>query len=216
MPAIDPHRLASEVERLKAQSGEPTLIARETKALLAYYSDDGRVKVPAPVLRALARALEQSSAEHPLDSPRALWKGGSPEAKVLAAGLLGNVENESVAAVVERWANQDVPTEVVQELGERGTTGWRRAHREHFLKQVVTWLSGKSRRSRVLALYALGGIVTDPRFDDLPVIYSVLEDHLSARGEAREALIALLKMLRQEAPDETALYLREHGATRLG
>ena len=216
MPAIDPHRLATEVERIKAKSGEPTLIARETKDLLAYYSDEGRVKVPAPVLRALAGALEQSSAEHSLDSPQALWKGGSPEAKVLAAGLLGNVEQESVATVVERWANQNVPTEVVQQLGERGTTGWRRAHREHFLEQVGAWLSGSRRRSRVLALYALGGIVTDPRFDDLPVIYSVLENHLGARGEQREALIALFRALRQEAPDETAQYLQEHGATRLG
>ena len=217
MPAIDPNRLARQAEDLAAQPDDPGQIARAVRDLIEEYSDQARSSspsLPTPVIRSLRTALEQHGQQK--DLSEALWREGSPDSRLLAAGLLEKSENPEVAATAERWAGQSVPIEIVRELGERGLTGWRQADPTGFLDQVTSWLDGHKRRSQVLAAYALRARVSDPDFEDLPSVLGLLEGRLNgARGEVREALVALFTALEKVAPEETANFLNDEESSPL-
>lgn len=139
-----------------------------------------------------------------------------PDSRLLAAGLLGELEGLEVAATAERWAGQNVPIEIVRELGERGLYGWRRADPTAFLTQLSSWLDDRRPRIRVLAIYALRGRVRDPDFDDLPSGFGLVEGRLAkARGEMREALVALITAFAEVASEETASFLNDEESSPL-
>ena len=208
MPAIDPERLTRQIEDLQTQSDDPGEIALEVRDLIEEYSDPTKTSglaVPSPVIRSVRGALQQH--EDPGAIAKQLWKTGLPDAKFLAAGMLEILESSQTAATADRWANQNVQIEIVQELGIRGLAGWRRAD-PNFLSQLATWLSDRKRRSRVLAVYALQGRVIDEDFEDLPSAFDLLKGRLDgARGEMQEALTTLMATLYRIAPEETAGFL---------
>ena len=217
MPAIDPSRLARQLENLRSLSDDPNQIARHVRDLIEQYSEQTRAPastVPAPVIRSLRAALHQLGQSKAISE--ALWEKGTPDSRLLAAGLLERIEGAEVAAIAEGWAGQSVPIEIVRELAERGLSGWRRADATGFLDQLASWLDGRKRRSRVLALYALGARVKDADFEDLPSALGLVEGRLSgARGEMREGLVALITALAQVAPDETASFLNDEESSPL-
>lgn len=217
MPAIDPNRLARQVEDLIAQPDEPDRIARAVRDLVEEYSDQARSSVPTvptPVIRALRGALQQH--EQPKAISEALWEVSLPDTRLLAAGLLERIEDSEAAATAKRWAGQNVPIEIVRELGARGLAGWRRANPAGFLDQITSWLNEHRGRGRVLALYALRERVSDPDFEDLPSIFALVEGRLSGvRGEMREAMVALITALEKAAPVETVNFLNEEESSPL-
>lgn len=217
MPAIDPNRLARQVEDLIAQPDEPDRIARAVRDLVEEYSDQARSSVPTvptPVIRALRGALQQH--EQPKAISEALWEVSLPDTRLLAAGLLERIEDPEAAATAKRWAGQNVPIEIVRELGARGLAGWRRANPAGFLDQITSWLDERRGRGRVLALYALRERVSDPDFEDLPSIFALVEGRLSGvRGEMREAMVALITALEKAAPVETVNFLNEEESSPL-
>lgn len=217
MPAIDPHRLALQLESLRSQSSDPDRIARTVQDLVEEYSDPHRSStpaVPAPVIRSIRAALRKL--EQPIIISETLWNGGRPDSRLLAAGLLERVEGPEVASIAERWAGQSVSIEIVRELGQRGLSGWRRADPAGFLSQLSRWLDGRKRRSRVLAVYALRGRLSDSDFEDLPSALGLVEGRLAGvRGETREALIALVTTLAKAAPEETAGFLNDEESSPL-
>jgi hypothetical protein len=217
MPAIDPNRLARQVEDLIAQPDEPDRIARVVRDLVEEYSDQTRSSVPTvptPVIRALRGALQQH--EQPKAISEALWEVSLPDTRLLAAGLLERIEDPEAAATAKRWAAQNVPIEIVRELGARGLAGWRRADPAGFLDQITSWLDEHRGRGRALALYALRERVSDPDFEDLPSILMLIEGRLSGvRGEMREAMVALITALEKVAPEETVNFLNEEESSPL-
>jgi hypothetical protein len=217
MPAIDPNRLARQVEDLIAQPNEPDRIARVVRELVEEYSDQTRSSVPTvptPVIRALRGALQQH--EQPQAISEALWEVSLPDTRLLAAGLLERIEDPAAAATAKRWAGQNVPIEIVRELGARGLAGWRRADPAGFLDQITSWLDEHRGRGRVLALYAVRERVSDPDFEDLPSILALVEGRLSGvRGEMREAMVALITALEKIAPEETVNFLNEEESSPL-
>lgn len=215
MPAIDPDRLTRQLEELRTRSNDPEQIARGVQNLTEEYSGQtGSSGLPVPVMRSLRATL------HLLGQPKAiseaLWKSGMRDSQVLAAGLLGRIEDPDVAATAEKWVGQNVPIEIVRELGDRGLSGWRRANPKGFMNQLTGWLEDRKRRSRVLAVYALRGRVRDPDFEDLPSVLGLVEGRLTGvRGEMREAWVALITALAKVAPEETARFLNDEESTPL-
>jgi len=211
MPAIDPNRLARQVDHLIALPDDPELIARTVRDLVEEYSEQVRSPVPTvpkPVVRALRGALRHR--EHPKAISEALWKISLPDTKLLAAGMLEQIEGPEVATIAKRRAGQNVSIEIVRELAARGLAGWRRADPAAFLDQITSWLDEHRGRGRVLALYALRERINDPDFEDLPSILSLLEGRLSGvRGEMREAMVALITALEKIAPEETGNFLND-------
>jgi hypothetical protein len=84
------------------------------------------------------------------------------------------------------------------------------------MDQVTSWLDEHRGRGRVLALYALRERVSDPDFEDLPSVLGLIEGRFdAARGEMREALVALITALEKVAPEETVNFLDEEKASPL-
>jgi len=217
MPAIDPHRFASQLDNLRSQSTDPDQIARLVQELFEEYSDQNKSSVPtvpSPVIRSTRAALHQLG--QPTAISEAIWKGGLPDSRLLAAGLLERIADPAVASTAERWAGQNVSIEIVRELGERGLSGWRRTDPAGFMIQIARWLDDRKRRSRVLAVYALRARLRDSDFEDLPAILELIEDRLAGvRGEMREALVALITALAEVAPEETASFLADEQSSPL-
>jgi hypothetical protein len=217
MPAIDPDRLARQIENLRTHSGDPDQIARAVLTILEEYSEPARpstTSVPAPVIRSLRTALRQQG--DPKAIAEALWKKGIPDSRLLAAGLIGDIEDPEAAAIAEGWAGHSVPIEIVRELGERGLAGWRRADPTGFVNQISEWLDKGKRRGQVLAVYALRGRVGDDDFEDLPSVFELLEGRLeSPRGEMREGFVLLIAALMEVAFEETANFLDDEKSSPL-
>lgn len=217
MPAIDPNRLARQVDDLLGMPGDPEQIARTVRDLVEEYSDQTRSPVPTmprPVIRALRGALLQH--EHPKAISEALWEVSLPDTKLLAAGMLEQIEEPEVAVIAKRWAGQNVSIDIVRELAARGLAGWRRADPAAFQDQIISWLDEHRGRGRVLALYGLREGINDPDFEDLPSIFSLLEGRLSGvRGEMREAMVSLITALEKMAPEETLNFLNDEQSSPL-
>ena len=94
MPAIDPNRLARQVEGLIALPDEPVKIARVVRDLVEEYSGHSKSSVPSvprPVIRSLRGALQQHA--QPMAIGEALWKESLPDTQLLAAGMLERIED---------------------------------------------------------------------------------------------------------------------------
>jgi hypothetical protein len=217
MPAIDPRRLARQVDDLIAQPDDPLQIARTVRDLVEEYSEQTRSPVPSvptPVVRAIRGALQKHG--QPKAISEALWEISLPDTRLLAVGLVEQIENSDVAAIAKRWAGQNASIEIVRELGARGLAGWRRADPNEFMDQVRSWLNEPRGRARVLALYALRERVSDPDFEDLPSILGLLAGRLGGvRGEMREAMVALITELEKLASVETVNFLYEEESSPL-
>ncbi|MFQ5923942.1 MAG: hypothetical protein ACE5M4_13955, partial [Anaerolineales bacterium] len=80
MPAIDPNRLARQLESLRTLSNDPDQIARDVRDLIEEYSEQTRTPAPAvpvPVIRSLRAALHQLVQPNAISE--ALWKVGMPD-----------------------------------------------------------------------------------------------------------------------------------------
>ncbi len=217
MPAVDPNRLARQVEELATEPRDPNQMARVVRDLVEEYSDTAKPSVPSvptPVIRSLRKALQQHGQHEAI--AEALWNEGLPDTRMLAAGLVERIEGPEVAATANRWAIQNVAIEVVLELADRGLAGWRRADPTGLLDQVTIWLDARKRRSRVLAVYVLRALVSDPDFEDLPSAFRLIEGRLGEiRGEMREAMVALITALEKLASEETVNFLSDEETSPL-
>lgn len=217
MPAIDPERLLRQMQEIESLPNDSSSVARAVLEVLEEYSDPARPStpsVPKPVIRSLRTTLHRR--EEVLAIAESLWRKGSPDARLLAAGLLEVVVEPKVASIAEKWAGGRVLIEIVRELGERGLTGWRRSDPPAFLSRIEKWLESGLRRTQVLALYALRARAFDEDFEDLPSVLELLHGRLSgARGEVKEALTYLVLALASVAPDETAIFLDDEDPSPL-
>lgn len=214
--AVDPQRLQTQLNELARLSGDPERLQRATIELLDDYQirrrSAGRLQtsVPPPVLRALARTLRTGLDRDPeklAAAAAALWGAGRRETRSLAAQLLANQDGELVAELVERWTHASVPLELVKELAEVSLEAGRRAAPDRFLARCRSWLRDKN---RLLGLYSLQAAVRDPRFENLPRVYELIEGlGGSLRGRPRRAMLELMRALARRAPAETVQFLRD-------
>lgn len=214
--AIDPRRLQSELDHIAQLAGDPQRLQRATLRLLEGYQvrrrKDGRPRnlVPAPVMRALARRLQAQLRSDPsgiADTAGALWGSGRSEARYLAAQLLGELEGERAAELVERWIHASIPLELVKELAEAGLRRLRRESPDRFLERCADWLHDKH---RLLGLYSLRAAARDPQFENLPRVFELVEGLGGRlRGRPRSAMLELMRALAGRAPAEAVQFLRD-------
>ncbi|MEW6568585.1 MAG: DNA alkylation repair protein [Chloroflexota bacterium] len=225
MPAVDPWRLARQVEAVLASSREPASLTRACLDLFEFYADRARRAVgavraaaptagfgtPRPVVRALADALRGAFADRPDEAlvyAASLWQPDAREPRSLAVALLSGVATEDVAAWAEPRAAATDDFTLLADMAAIGLEKWRSERRQAFMGQVSRWLQSESDRLRALALLSLAAEVEAPSFEDLPQIFRLLAAApRSRRGPARRALIHLLQLLVRRTPQETARFL---------
>ena len=72
------------------------------------------------------------------------------------------------------------------------------------------WLTDQDLAVQAMGLHALLATTSDPEFDDLPSIYRLISPLVQAPQDVLQGdLLALLKLLAQRSPRETAYFLRQ-------
>ena len=239
MAAIDPARLEREVRELEQHFSEPAALRREVLALLDFYANRARrpgassaasdvpcsFGVPRPVLHSMRKVLRQRAADDPggaMAAADALWETGYREARLLAAGIVGSQRGGTVADWVEAHAPHCDDSVALAELAGAGLSGWRKSDVSAFLERVATWMEGQGPRLQSLAMSALTAAVEDTSFEHLPALLTRLEGKAGkARGEAKRAMVSLVRSMARRSPPEAARFLLDEmergtpGASRL-
>jgi len=227
MTAVDPQRLARELEALGAELENPKALRSRVIALLDIYANRTRrtgagtdpertpwsFDVPAPILRSLKLFMRERLASRPelaWDIIDELWHAGYRETQQLAAEVLMLSSESRVAEWVEEHAAGSVDSATLATLARRGIAGWRQAEPAAFMSAASRWLHSESAPIRAFSLHGLGAAVMDPTFDELPALYGMLRGFdQPMRGESRRALLELVRALAIRSPAETTHFLLE-------
>jgi hypothetical protein len=225
MPAIDPDRLTRQVVKVAAAIGDPIELRRRALDLLEFYADRTRrpgpstqvddvppsFGAPRPVMRSLTSSLVRAVAgrrERALAAADALWRADYRETRLLAAALVGSLDDRQAAAWVEDHAALAEDNVVLGEMAGRGLAGWRQADPLGFVDNLTNWLDSSKRPTQHLALLAIIAAVDDPGFRQLPRLFPLLSGRSgSFRGEIRKAYTDSIRALARRSPPEATHFL---------
>jgi len=224
MTAIDPARLERDVEDVLALFPDMKRVTRRAEELMERYTDrtrlpgrsstsKQRLTVPRPVVRELARGLvlrTASGIEEQTELADSLWKSKHPELRRAATLMLSMRDDEGVAGLAERWARSCQRSDIRASLAGPGIRAWRSSHPELLLPHVEAWLEKPWTKLQAFALQCLVFTTIEPAFDDLPMVFRMLQPlKRFQRREVRTALIELMDVLIERSPAEAAFFLLE-------
>jgi len=231
MPAIQPTRLRQEAAELAAHFDHPAQFIRELENMLAFYADRTRrtghaatpgpllpaYQVPAPVLRAIIRALAayiRPDSGWPLPLADALWANPGYEHKMLAAYLLGALSPEHAGAIfsrVIRWAQETEEDRLLEVLFQHSIAALHAEDGGMLLATIKTWLRSNQPASQILALRALVSLVEQPVFKNLPAVFTLLTSlGMAPPTDLQPYLRDVLQTLARRSPHETAYFLENN------
>jgi len=234
MPAIKIVRLRRQAAQLAEHFSQPEVFIRKLEDLFEFYGSrshrSGQVgappltlpayNVPDPVIRRILLELEEHAEAEPekaLALADALWEQATLEFRLLAANLLGKIPAAKHNRIIKRlksWNEKNQEEILLETLATEGTARLRAEASEDFIHHVEIWLSKKKLNPRKLGLRALLAQLTDTSFQNLPLVYRLLEISIQdAPKELRPYLLDLIQPLAQRSPLETAYFLRQSLAT---
>jgi hypothetical protein len=230
MPAIQPARLKQQAALLGQHFDNPAAFVRNLHNLLDFYADrarrPGQTGTPAPliqayqvrppVLREILLTLSPLANEEPQQALAlcdALWGEVYLEFRSLSAMLLGQVPVEASDGVTERiktWIIPDLPDDLIMELLSHGLFRIRQETPQKAIKLVEYWMVDKDDFHKQLGLRALGPMIEDPNFENLPAFFRLIQPLTRSSPPAlRPDLLDVLAALAQRSAQETAYYLRQ-------
>ncbi len=230
MPAVQLARLKKQIAALQPLLAEPQRFVAQVETVLAFYSDParraGQSGMPAPLLSAhhappqVVRMLTRRVAEWVEPQPAAglrlcdaLWAVPNLECRLIAAGVLGALP---LSAEADIWARLETWLAETPEVAFREQVlalGGRRLRAEA-PQAYGRWLeaclhSGETPR-RLLGAQALRLWLQTPGFDNLPLAFRWLRLLAADLPSAlRPEFLAMLRLLAQRSPQETAFFLQE-------
>ncbi len=229
MPAINLARLKTQASRLSEKFEQPEAFLRDLNEMLDYYTNRTirstqtarrfslpTYRTPPPVLRQIQGELEPLAEIHPLEAvalTNALWKAGSLESRLLAASLLGSIPLAQSTPTLIRlpdWLSQSTDKQILSALLTDAFTRLRKENPEALFLLLEEWLKSSRSSLRVWGLRALIPLLTDPQFENLPVIFRLLKPAIQSAGPTTQLeLQTCLATLERVSPVETLSYLRE-------
>lgn len=219
MPAVDPARLAREIEQVFEARGEPSLLARRVADLLTLYAERARraggargdrLNVPRPVMASVGEAIASSAGVrgHALELAAALWSLPLQETRILAAEALASCPSREAADWAEARVGETIDVAVLERLAGRGLSGYRAREPQEAMGRAREWIGSPSGRLRELGLDYLFALVEEGGSEDVREVLSLLAAHpMLGRGQERRALARLLRALAERSPQETARHL---------
>jgi hypothetical protein len=229
MPAIDLARLKLQAARLVGNFAEPETFLRELNETLDFYTNRTirtaqvvqrlsapTYHTPRPVLRQIESELATLAETQPHEAVnliKVLWEANSLEARLLAAFLLGNVPSDQAIPTLRllpAWINQSIDKEIRTALLTTALTRLRREKPDTFFLILEGWLGSPQPALQVWGLQALIPLLQDPRFENLPAVFRILQPVIQAAGPATQLnLLACLAALERVSLTETLAFLRE-------
>jgi hypothetical protein len=225
VPAINPERLAQEVNDVKELIGNPPKLRWRVLDILDFYADrtrrspaslrpghaDKKFGVPRPVLNALERGLKESTQEHPelrTTVSEELWRMDYRETRYLAITLLETRPLEEILNVVESWSLETKDYELLRKLALTLVTSWKKDHFRGFSSASTKWLKGQQIPLKLFAMLTFQSAVDDPDFSDVPLIFRFLRVYdFGGIPEINRAVSDLIRSLSQRSEAESARFL---------
>ena len=225
MPAVDPHRLNSQIAQLQDVLHDPVAMRWRVRDLLEYYSDrtrrPGGVKrhsdatrsfgVLKPILLELQHSLVTMLADDSdaaLSIANELWDEGIREMRIVAIGLLDNVSPDVSLAQIEHWTGLTEDPKIVEKLAAMSFAVWKTAPQAELFQKIKQWITGSNIAYHTFALLVLRRAARDLEMDHLPHIFDLLKDvALQNQASTRSLFLKLLQDLAVESPAETAKFL---------
>jgi hypothetical protein len=229
MPAIDLARLKTQAARLSDQYAKPEAFVRNLNELLDYYTNrtirSSQVarrlslptyRTPKPVLRQIERELEPLAEDHAVEAialVNAMWKSGSLESRLLAAGLLGMLPPAQAMPALTRLPERlrESSDEAVRKaLLTESLARLRRDNPEALFALLEDWLKSPRSVLQVWGLQALIPLLNQPEFENLPAVFRIVRPALELAGPATQLeMQACLTALARVSLTETLFFLRE-------
>jgi hypothetical protein len=228
MPAIQPAQLRGQVARLAELYYQPGEFVRQLHRLLVRYADHthrhgqsgepsalvAAYKTPPPVMRQVfvaTRSFASQDLPATLDLTAALWAEPYLEFRLLAAQLLGQAPCQPPQPVLQRlqaWVEGTSDEQVLSVLFDAGMSRLRQEASPFLLELAESWLAATDLPAQLAGLRMLIPLVEGTSFQNLPTIYRLLTPYLRfVPPGLRPELVALLTLLAQRSPQETAYHL---------
>ena len=241
MPAVDIARLRIQSAAVTDHFDNPEQLLRALHDMLDLYADrtrrPGRLtspvtvlpayNVPTPVLRQLETDLGFQGEERPgelLLLADALWRDGYLETRLLAAYLLGRIPpgGDEFMDRLTDWVGGTREPNVRRTLLSVGLSRLRRENPEQFLRLMSRWVNPIRHKMWSNAIQALLPLLSDPDFDNLPVVFDIVRPIIeTAPATLQNDVADLISGLYDASPTETTFYMRQiatfssHPQTRL-
>jgi len=230
MPAINPERLKQETAELAADFLDPARFVRRLEALLDQYADrirrPGHTGAPAPLLPAYKVAppvmrqilltltpLVEANPQVALTLADALWEKPFLETRQIAIRLLSLYPVEDSIPILKRlhrWAKPGEEEHILEALFEKGLEPLQSQHPALYLETIREWLNDSQVQFQILGARALLPLAKNPAFENLPLIFRILVSRiLDAQPPLRPHLAAVIYVLAERSPQETAHFLRQ-------
>lgn len=230
MPAIQLSRLNRQIDRLLSFFNQPQPFVRALHDLFEAYHDrtrrTGQVGAPPPLLphynlplQVIRRVenevclLAQADSQAALALADALWSDDYLEPRLLGILILSQIPVDPPEAVIQRiltWARPDEDKQILQALLTRGTTRLRIEQTGLWANLSQGWLADTNPAIQAMGLHALLATAGDLSFENLPAVYRLISPLVQAPPTVLQGeLLALLKILAERSPGETAYFLRQ-------
>lgn len=236
MPAIQPALLEQQAKQLAERSTDPKDFVRGLHRLLDYYADRTRrpgqsglpsplltsYRVPSVVIRQIAQALKPAL-DHDLTAGLALvdalWQEPVLECRLLAAQVLGQLPLETPEAALNRLRHWVCPPpgskalftpEAQRMILEAALATCRRQSLAAVLELTRQWLESQQPAERLAGLQVLALFLEDERFENLPVLFRLIQPFLERVPPAlRPEVVEVVRLLAHRSPPEAAYLLRQ-------
>ncbi|MCE7905698.1 MAG: hypothetical protein DYG87_07870 [Anaerolineae bacterium CFX3] len=228
MPAVDLARLKKQAAQLADLFGQPEAFVRALHETLDFYVNRSLREVdavapssvletyrtPSVILRHIEIELAPLAAADPdaaLELADRLWDEGWLEMGLLAASLLGRIppREERLLPRLTAWTQQVRDPSVRAALLTTSLARLRKETPDRFLLLVSEWLNPERPRLWANGIQALLPLINDPKFNNLPPVFDMLEAVIEAApGTLQTDLVDLFTALHRVSPTETAYFLR--------
>ncbi len=230
MPAIQPALLRQQTALLAEQFYQPKAFVRSLHHLLEFYSDRARrpgqsglppplltsYHVRPPVLRQLLIELDPFAKNDPIETLKlcdALWEEPFLEFRRLAISLLGKVSVQPAGPVIQRlhaWMLSNPERRLVEALLHDGCSALRLEQINEYLGLIENWLNHPKTYFHQVGLQALLPLVRDLEFENLPVIFRMIQPFVWVISPSLRAdIVEIVSALANRSPQETAYFLRQ-------
>jgi hypothetical protein len=231
MPAIQPALLKKQIEDLLQYYDSPPAFVTHLKELFDFYADrtlrpGGQhfqlplirfFNIPRQVSRQIDLALQtclSSQPEQGILLADLLWQEPWLECRLLAFQILGWLlpgPSRDVGDRLRTWCRKCGYDPVMDSSLARGTVQiWKRSP-SLLLDYLESWLESSDQAHKRWGLRVIEALVSDPAFDNLPVVFRLLTPFVQSMGTVPDAdLLAAVQALAQRSSQETAFFLQRN------
>ncbi|MGD2162942.1 MAG: DNA alkylation repair protein [Anaerolineales bacterium] len=223
MPAINPTVLNEKLDALLSKRILVDSFPHEISTILSFYADQTkrstaaaaalepteRMRVPAPVLRALCTKIHQrgrTPEDEWLSAAEKIWRSGLQEMQLVSVCMLSEAAQAEMINTASQWAAESDDPRVLGSLASECVQSMRSSISDDLLVLSQGWLAEAS--TRAFGLLLLRQLFEDASVKELPAVFEQLSGLTAhVRGIESNALEELLTLLAARSPAETAAFL---------